>query len=223
MASMRLLPVGPHLSASGYKIAGPGDIDRPPSNALFLPYWLLNREEMLSMILDRSDQNAPNQASRFTLHVRELKEETLSEEGKAEVKATFTVDSPIPYKLESLHNKLKNDDTAKGVGADGKREVKGEWEGRLVRFISRLEAKAKDRRYGFMFKPPAAAIGYEWLAKQVGSLLAPGRGKPRHQNRGFLRSTIRRAPGGYGGLCATLVRRAILDAAGEADAFCIRL
>lgn len=46
--------------AAMFKIAGPGDLDKPPDNALFLPYWLLNREEMLSMILDRSDQNAPN-------------------------------------------------------------------------------------------------------------------------------------------------------------------
>ena len=50
------------------------------------------------MILDRSDQNAPNQASRFTMHVRNLKESTLVSESKADVKATFTVDSPVPYK-----------------------------------------------------------------------------------------------------------------------------
>ena len=88
--------------AAVFKIAGPGDLDKPPENALFLPYWLLNREEMLSMILDRSDQNAPNQASRFTLHVRDLKEAALTTEKKADVKATFTVDSPIPYKLNEL-------------------------------------------------------------------------------------------------------------------------
>ncbi len=41
--------------AAAFKIAGPADLDKPPDNALFLPYWLLNREEMLSMILDRSD------------------------------------------------------------------------------------------------------------------------------------------------------------------------
>lgn len=162
--------------ASQFKIAGPGDLDNPPANALFLPYWLLNREEMLSMILDRSDQNAPNQASRFTSHVRALKETTLGT-AHADVKATFTVDSPIPYKLADLLAKLQLDDTSKGVGSDGKREVKGEWEGRLTRFISRLEAKAEDRRYGFMFKPPAVALQYDWLAKQVGLLLAPGADK----------------------------------------------
>jgi hypothetical protein len=77
-----------------------------------------------------------------------------------------------------LIGKLKVDDTAKGVGADGKREVKGEWEGRLTRFISRLEAKAEDRRYGFMFKPPPAALQYDWLAQQAKLLLAAGPGKP---------------------------------------------
>lgn len=162
--------------ASAFKIAGPGDLDKPPDNALFLPYWLLNREEMLSMILDRSDQNAPNQASRFTLHVRELKECTLIEENKNDVKATFTVDSPIPYKLSDLLDKLRHDDTAKGVGVSGK-EVKGEWEGRLTCFLSRLEAKAEDRRYGFMFKPPEDALKYEWLSTQIVKLLAACDGK----------------------------------------------
>ncbi len=168
----------PSPIASGFKIAGPGDLDKPPDNAMFLPYWLLNREEMLSMILDRSDQNAPNQASRFTMHVRELKEATLRSVEKTSVLATFTVDSPVPYKLSDLIARLKADDTAKGVGADGKREVKGEWEGRLTRFISRLEAKAEDRRYGFMFKPPPVSLGYEWLAQQTKRLLAAESGKP---------------------------------------------
>ena len=162
----------PTAIADAFKIAGPGDLDTPPENALFLPYWLLNREEMLSMILDRSDQNAPNQASRFTLHVRALKEATLDSENKADVKATFTVDSPIPYKLLDLLTKLKDDDTKKGVGKNNQ-PVKGEWEGRLTRFVSRLEAKVEDRRYGFMFKPPEASLSYEWLAVQTAKLLAP--------------------------------------------------
>jgi len=46
--------------AKGFKIAGPGDLDSDDECIIRLPYWLLNRDEMLSMILDRSDQNAPN-------------------------------------------------------------------------------------------------------------------------------------------------------------------
>lgn len=88
--------------AQRFRIAGPGDLEKPGSDVLFLPYWLLNRDEMLSMILDRSDQNAPNQASRFTLHVRTLKGETLDVEKRDSVKKTFTVDSPIPYDVKKL-------------------------------------------------------------------------------------------------------------------------
>lgn len=161
--------------ASLYKIAGPGDLDKPPENILFLPYWLLNREEMLSMILDRNDQNAPNQAARFTTHVREFKDKTLKDEKQETVRATFTVDSPVPYKLTDLLAKLREDDTGMKPGAS-KGEVKGDWNGKLTRFISRLEAKAEDRRYGFMFKPPMDALKYDWLAKQIAKMLAPGEG-----------------------------------------------
>jgi hypothetical protein len=162
--------------ATAFRIAGPGDLAKPPENALFLPYWLLNREEMLSMILDRSDQNAPNQAARFTTHVREFKDTTLKAEKRETVRATFTVDSPVPYKLTDLLVKLRDDDTGMKPGA-AKAEIKGDWNGKLTRFVSRLEAKAEDRRYGFMFQPPEAALKYDWLATQITKLLAPGEGK----------------------------------------------
>jgi hypothetical protein len=161
--------------ATRIRIAGPGDLAAPKDDALFLPYWLLNRDEMLSMILDRSDQNAPNQASRFTSHVRALKQKTLELEGKNDVAKTFTVDSPIPYAIADLLALLNTDNTAKGVGKTG--PVKGEWEDKLTRFISRMEAKLEDRRYGFMFSPPAVANTYGWLAAQITRLLGPNSGK----------------------------------------------
>ncbi len=163
--------------ATVFKIAGPGDLAKPPENALFLPYWLLNREEMLSMILDHSDQNAPNQAARFTTHVRKFKDTTLKDEKQETVRATFTVDSPVPYKLTDLLEKLREDDTGMKPGARERSQIKGDWNGKLTRFVSRLEAKAEDRRYGFLFKPPEAALKYDWLAKQIVKLLAPGQGK----------------------------------------------
>jgi uncharacterized protein len=163
--------------AAAFKIAGPGDLTDPSPDALFLPYWLLNREEMLSMILDRSDQNAPNQAARFSNHVRELKDATLQLEQRETVRATFTVDSPVPYKLSDLLARLREDDSGMKPGARGTTEIKGDWNGKLTRFVSRLEAKAEDRRYGFMFKPPETSLGYNWLAVQTARLMAPSDGK----------------------------------------------
>lgn len=161
--------------AERFRIAGPGDLEAPGDDVLFLPYWLLNRDEMLSMILDRSDQNAPNQASRFTMHVRNLKGKTLDVAGKAAVKKTYTVDSPIPYAVADLVGLLDADNTTPGVGAKGQ-DVKGEWQDKLTRFLSRLQTKLDDRRYGFMFAPPTAASTYDWLAAQVLKLLRSGDG-----------------------------------------------
>jgi hypothetical protein len=146
------LAKGPNKIAERFRIAGPGNLDNSTQEALFLPYWLLNREELLSMVLDRSDSNAPNQASRFTLHIRELKAETLQKEGETETLKTFTVDSPIPFNMVDLIARLKDDDTQKGVGKNGA-PVKGDWEGKLTRFIARLETKLEDKTYGFMFQP----------------------------------------------------------------------
>ena len=162
---------GENPIAQQYHIAGPGDLDGSNPNSLFIPYWLLNREEMLALILDRSDDNAPNQAARFTEHVRTLKEQTLQSEGKAEMLETFTVDSPIPYDINSLLDELNKDDTGTKTGASGK-EVKGDWNGRLTRFIGRLKAKIDDRRCGFMFQPPEECNAYGWLEEMLMKLFA---------------------------------------------------
>lgn len=161
-----------------YKIAGPGDLEDESENLIFLPYWLLNRDEMLSMILDRSDSNAPNQASRFTLHIRNLKEAKLRELNKENVLRTFTVDSPIPFDIDSLVKELNEDDTRKGQGKSG--PVKGEWEGKLTRFISRLETKILDKRYGFLFQPNKKTIEYNWLSDLLCRLIGDSK-----NNRGI--------------------------------------
>ena len=155
--------------AAGFRVAGPGDRAEGQAGALFLPFWLLNHEEMLALLLDRSDQNAPNQASRFAAHVRALREETLVDGGHSEVQRTFTVDSPIPYSLDRLIQLLEADDTEMVPGARG--EKQGPFNGKLTRFISRLKAKISDRRYAFLFQPPPTAMDYDWLAGQAQQFL----------------------------------------------------
>jgi hypothetical protein len=156
---------GASAIAQGLRIAGPADAVTPADDALFLPYWLLNHEEMLALLLDRSDQNAPNQAARLSYHIRELKREALEAAGQADTAATFTVDSPVPYKLTELLDRLRADDTERGVNPDTNREKNGPFNGTLTRFIDRLATRSGDRRYAFLFQPPANTLEYGWLAK----------------------------------------------------------
>ena len=70
---------------SHFRVAGPGDLDGARTlddGIIFLPYWLLTYEEMLAMLLDRSDQNAPNQAMIFNREVLDAKRAYLEGAGK---------------------------------------------------------------------------------------------------------------------------------------------
>ncbi|MDZ7665082.1 MAG: ATP-binding protein [Desulfotignum sp.] len=87
---------------SHLKVAGPGDLAANRTltdGVLYLPYWLLTYEEMLAMLLDRSDQNAPNQAMVFNREVTDAKRAYLVASKKDDVLANFTIDSPVPFEI----------------------------------------------------------------------------------------------------------------------------
>jgi hypothetical protein len=168
-------PNGPPL-ARGLRIAGPGD--KPDDSTIFVPYWLLDRDEMLSLVLDESDPDAGSQAMRFTDHVFKIKRGTLFEIGREDIARTFTVDSPIPYRLETLLSWLQTDNTEKIVRQPSGNVEPGPYYDRLTRFIGRLEARISDGRYAFMFQPPAECLEYDWLEQLVTTLLDASGGEP---------------------------------------------
>ncbi|OTQ54803.1 ATP-binding protein [Gilliamella apis] len=169
---------GNNAFAKRFRIAGPADLDKPSDDSIFLPYWLLNRDEMLAMILDRSDDNAPNQATRFTEHVRKLKTQTLSNLNKHDVLNTFTVDSPIFYNINELASLLSSDNEEKVPSSSSNDKKKnGPWNGKLTRFVARLNAKIEDRRLGFMFNPPEKTNDYNWLVNFAKDLFETGKNR----------------------------------------------
>ncbi|HET8820472.1 MAG TPA: ATP-binding protein [Thermoleophilaceae bacterium] len=161
--------------ARGLRVAGPGDRS-DSDDVLFVPYWLLDRDEALSLILDETDPDAPNQAIRFSDHVHKLKVSSLHEGGYEETAATVTVDSPVPYRLENLLAWLTADDEEKIVKQPSGDVIPGPYHGRLTRFISRLQARLADGRYAFMFNPPDECREYDWLVETAGVLLDNSQG-----------------------------------------------
>jgi len=157
---------------SHFRVAGPGDLDGARTlndGVIFLPYWLLTYEEMLAMLLDRSDQNAPNQAMIFNRAVLNAKRTYLENAGKGSVLANFTIDSPVPYALGGVVDKLQELDVEMVAGA--KTEKQGPFHGKLTRFVQRLQSKIGDRRLGFLFSAGGDAMRYEWLEELATVLL----------------------------------------------------
>lgn len=142
-----------------YKIAGPND--KATENIIFLPYWLLTYNEMISLMLDRSDNNAPNQAMAFSNAVIEQKRKELENLKKSDVLASFTIDSPVPYKIEDILNDFKTKDTEMVPSA--RTEKQGPLNGKLTRFIQRLESKTNDKRLNFLFNSSPEVLAYDYM------------------------------------------------------------
>ncbi|MDN5341527.1 MAG: hypothetical protein PWP28_402 [Oceanotoga sp.] len=151
-----------------YKVAGPND--QPDDKTIYLPYWLLTYEEMLSMLLDRSDNNAPNQAMMFSNTVLKYKEELLSSKGLIEEYSSFTLDSPIPYNLTKAINDLISIDKEMVPGANNKYK-QGPYFGKLTRFIQRLSSKVSDRRLNFLFNQNESLLEMNYLDDLIEKLI----------------------------------------------------
>ncbi|MBB6733973.1 ATP-binding protein [Cohnella zeiphila] len=165
-------PLAKHPRVTRYRIAGPADLERPGDSALFLPYWLLGYEDMLALILDRSDENAPNQAMAFSQAVVHAKRASLSAAGMAEELDTFTIDSPVPYRLDDAVAEIAELNEQKVPGKNG--PVNGPFYGRFNRFLPRLDAKRSDRRLGFLFALPEAALSSSYLDVLAEKLMRAG-------------------------------------------------
>ena len=148
------------------RIANPSDLGKTgnlENNILMLPYWLLTYEEMLAMLLDRSDSNAPNQAMIFSKTVFNEKDNFLTEIGDTSYKGSITIDSPIPYNIANVLSEIGRLDEEMVAGLRG--EKQGPFNGKLTRFIQRLEAKSQDKRLGFTFQLSDDELHIDWMNK----------------------------------------------------------
>ncbi|CAE6850496.1 hypothetical protein CFBP6600_40750 [Xanthomonas arboricola pv. corylina] len=149
-----------------FKVAGPSDIENNrgiDDGVIHLPYWLLSYEALVSMFVDRSDQNAPNQAMIMSREINQAKRKYLEDRGQQDVLSHFTVDSPVPFDLDLLMSRLNEINVEMVPGSRG--EKQGDFFGKLARMISRLENKVADRRLGFMFGGGEETLDFSWLER----------------------------------------------------------
>ncbi|NHM08370.1 DUF87 domain-containing protein [Flavobacterium sp. CYK-4] len=164
------------------RVANPSDLGKKgnlENDVLMLPYWLLTYEEMLAMLLDRSDSNAPNQAMLFSKTVFAEKLKYLDEIGDKTFGSSITIDSPIPYKIDNILQELAELDEQMVEGARAGTEKQGTYFGKLTRFVQRLEAKKQDKRLGFLFQISDDELDINWLNKLCERLMLGTTSNPK--------------------------------------------
>lgn len=162
-----------------FRIAGPGDLDKGTSlkdGVIYLPFWLLGYEAMISMFVDRSDQNAPNQAMLMSRTVTDAKRTFLASGKHQDVLDNFTIDSPVPFDLNGVVSELNRLNTEMVAGARGDKQ--GPYFDKLSRMIARFENKRTDRRLGFLFRGGDETQQFDWLETLCSTLLGGGQDQP---------------------------------------------
>jgi len=116
---------------------------------LELPYWLMNSEELLGLMVDRSESAAPNQIAKFKELLQAAKESEAENKGLGIPK--ITIDTPVYFNFQALIESFRDLDTQMVPGSA--KDKQGPLFGQFTRLLMRIDSRMNDRRYDLIFKP----------------------------------------------------------------------
>lgn len=116
---------------------------------LELPYWLMNSEELLGLMVDRSEAAAPNQIAKFKELLQAAKEDHA--ENKSLNIPKITIDTPVFFDFTRLIAAFRELDAEMVQGDRGKKQ--GPLFGQFTRLLMRIDSRMNDRRYDLIFDP----------------------------------------------------------------------
>jgi len=119
-----------------------------------LPYWLMNSEELLGLMVDRSESAAPNQIAKFKELLQAAKD-SHSENQELGIER-ITIDTPVYFDFANILNEFRRLDTEMVPGA-AKRLKQGPLYGQFTRLLMRVDSRLNDRRYDLIFHPTTYA------------------------------------------------------------------
>lgn len=117
---------------------------------LELPYWLMNSEEVLGLMVDRSESAAPNQIAKFKELLQNAKES--QPENQALGIDKITIDTPVFFDFSNILDEFRRLDTQMVQGA-GSNQKQGPLYGQFTRLLMRIDSRLNDKRYDLIFKP----------------------------------------------------------------------
>jgi len=132
-----------------YKDVFGADADYIDANDVELPYWLMNCEELLGLMVDRAESSAPNQVAKFKELLQSAKEDH-AENARLGI-PKITVDTPVYFDLKSIIQEFERLDTEQVQGAKGLKN--GPLVGEFTRLLMRVNSRLNDKRYDLIFSP----------------------------------------------------------------------
>lgn len=134
-----------------YKNAFGDYADYIDASSLELPYWLMNCEELLDLMVDKNENAAPNQTALFKTLLQQSKQN--HPENQALNIPKINVDTPVYFDFQAILREFDMLDREMIPGATAGKEKKGPYNGQFTRLLTRIGSKLDDVRYNLIFKP----------------------------------------------------------------------
>lgn len=126
--------------------AFPKDLTRCiDADELEMPYWLLTFSDLVELLIDDDDEDAPIQIAFLRNSILELKREANSSMDTGHI----TVDTPLYFSLDELVKRFKVVNEATSSFGKGSTALFGKFDQLLVKLQSRMN----DNRYDFLLRP----------------------------------------------------------------------
>lgn len=115
-----------------------------------LPYWLMNSEELLGLMVDRSESAAPNQIAKFKELLQNAKDQHSENQNLGLDR--ITIDTPVYFDFKYIIEEFRQLDTDMVPGTNRKPK-QGPLYGQFTRLLMRVDSRLNDRRYDLIFQP----------------------------------------------------------------------
>ena len=136
-----------------YASAFGGEADVISGADIELPYWLMNSEELLGLMVDRSESAAPNQIAKFKELLQAAKDS--HPENQELGIDRITIDTPVFFDFAKILSEFRRLDTEMVSGATKPKQ--GPLHGQFTRLLMRVDSRLNDRRYDLIFQPTTYA------------------------------------------------------------------
>lgn len=134
---------------SEYKDVFGDQADYIDASAIELPYWLMNSEELLGLMVDRAESAAPNQVAKFKELLQQAKENHPENSQLGIPK--ITIDTPVYFDFKGIIQEFQRLDTEQVPGKTGMKN--GPLVGEFTRLLMRVNSRLNDKRYDLIFSP----------------------------------------------------------------------
>lgn len=192
------------------RIAGPidkGTARSLKSDVLHLPYWLLEYEDLITVLGLPNVRTASIQGEVVRNAILKAKKKSADELSDVFPQHNINLDSPIPFKIEYALKYMKREAESSYID---KTTRKADCDN-IIRLIEKTRRRMDDPRLAFLFDAPNECYKVEWLTDMINQMTSGTGSKSRNKRGGIKIIDFSSVPSEFLSLTTSLVAHILFN------------